>query len=160
MTICREQESPGDVRLRETGSKVKLPQLTCMFNPYFAFASCMNAHMAVLLGSGCSQSFLGVCSKSMFGEIVGGSCDCYFFPFLFFFFSASEKWTRGLHRYSVRRRENRKKRHGPSDRQLAKDVLVVSLVGCRCRLSQGRDRDSPFHLLLHNRQLPPRPDSR
>lgn len=41
------------------------PELACIFNPYFALASCINAHMAVLLGSGCSQSFLGAVSNSM-----------------------------------------------------------------------------------------------
>lgn len=33
--------------------------LTCKFLPLFLFTSCMNFHIWVLSGSGCSQSFLG-----------------------------------------------------------------------------------------------------
>lgn len=48
-------------------------ELTPIWSPWRRLASSINFHMAVLLGSGCSQSFLGILFISIFVGLCGVS---------------------------------------------------------------------------------------
>lgn len=50
--------------------------LTCMFKLNFLFASCINRHMTVLLGSGCSHSFRGILSKLVLAIVSYCRSNC------------------------------------------------------------------------------------
>lgn len=50
--------------------------LTCIFKLNFLFASCMNRHITVLLGSGCSHSFRGILSELVLAIAPSCCSDC------------------------------------------------------------------------------------